>query len=1099
MLSLNINKNLLIEDNEQDSNQRKSLSESIETIKRHIIGTKSADLSQIYNGQVQIRGSVTVRNVQAKAKIVVADMEVPENISSVFWMRSFKQQIQADSFKFNNDLETNQIFTNFLNSHPARNFLLLNTNASQEHVNLLIKNGIVQRNVINQNPNIPSFLSQLNANAVFRKRGPTQIRSPVEFQSELIIMDLRTDFINEIFTNNYINSKQQLVQFDGQNKVDTVHVNKLFINQILNVTLYNAVNLNNFFQNAIRTNKPFEIDNIAVKTFESLKLTIDQLENQNFNNLVELLENEFNLKARTESKQRNARVSGNAGFLMDVFFGTFNEKLNFNEHLNMLVLNNDNFGQSTSIGGKKTFQNIVHVSESLSVAKINNFEIDYLLHNALLRNGKQIIYESWNTNNTKVNVLRVQNFNEIRRHQFIDKHKTDPGLDLNLDVEELSTQKITAGSYSFDIAQLLEEIEYPKRKHWNQVTVYDVEQHFGAVTKLDSLMSFGVQKDGDEQLVTANVIIASDKVNLDKIVVSGNTVIAKGRPVDLYRLIDDSLKKHPFNAHQQISGMKIFANPLYGKALEVADGAYYSSPTINNVNVHEFNETLFRIANSNRVLKSEKTFMDFVYVDELIAEKSINGIPPDFLIFLSVDNFHLPRLSIADTLTVHNLYTYTFNNYSIMNHLENRMVKNGMSQEVASILTFDVLELLKDSRLTSINNIIMEDVVFMNADYLQDISGKKNVLGKMTLLGPSTIHQINSRDFQEFFKQTLSKSQNYSIDSIVVPAVMLHQGMTIQSHLNSRTIEELLLSDKHTPTINKLMSFELQIKDQINIIDLQRKMKRKRTKRFMYIEHNPNLEITYDPTNAENNCTIDVIVPTYNRITVKHQKRDSRVEMSLPMVNVTLIKDFDCSREVVAGKEQFYVQWQWLEKLETFSEYFKFESLVYDVMLFSPQKWDLVYLIVTLRGNNGTEIQLLELDEKSNKWMRLQSIGGNANVKIVTKLVVTLNYDFLVVSTINGYSDVVTIYVYDNSSRMFYELQQIHESFDVILDINVEPKVKTMHHKVHSFLLLSREYGKTLFVYKLKSGNGKFTMLQKIDFNSVIVEVVVVYIDGKWE
>lgn len=1103
MLSLNINKNLLIEDNEQDSNQRKSLSESIETIKRHIIGTKSADLSQIYNGQVQIRGSMTVINVQAKAKIAVADIEVPENISSVFWMRSFKQQIQADSFLFDNDLETNQIFTNFLNLHSARNFLLLNTNTSQDHVNLLIKNGIVQRNVINQNPNIPSFLSQLNANAVFRQRGPTQIRSPVEFQSELIIMDLITDFINEISTNNYINVKQQLVQFDGTTKTDSVLVNKLFINRLLNVTLYNNVSLNRFFQNTIRTNKPFVIDNIAVKTFECQKLTINQLENQNFNNLVELLENEFNVKSRTDTtqnKQRNTRVSGNAVFSSDVFIGTFNGKLNFNEHLNMLVLKIDNFEESISIGGRKSFKNVVHISESLSIVKINHFEIDYLLHNALLRNGKQIIHETWNTNNTKVNILRVQNFNEIRRHQFIDKHKTDPALHLNLDVEDLSTQKISAESCSFDVAQLMEEIEYPKRKHWNKFNVYDVEQHFGALTILDNLMSFGVQKNGDDQLVTGNVIIASSKVNMEKIVVARNTVIAKERPVDLYRLTDDSLKKLPFNAHQRISGMKIFANPLYGNYLEVAEGAYYSSPTINNVNVHEFNETLFRITNSNQVLRSEKMFMDFLYVDNLIVEKPINRIPPDSLIFLSVDDFRLPRLSIADTLTVHNLNTYTFNNYSIMNHLENRMIKNGMSQEVVSILTFDVLELKKDSRLTSINSIIMEDVVFINADHLQDVSGNKKVLGKITLLGPSTIHQINSRDFQEFFKQTLSKSQNYSIDSIVVPAVKLNQGMTIQGHLNSRNIEELLFSDKRTPTINKLMSFELKVKDQIHMIDLQRKMKRKRTKKFIYIEHNPNLEITYDPTDAENNCTIDVIVPMYNRITVKHQKKDSKVKMSLPMVNVTLIKDFDCSRDAVDGKEQFYVQWQWLEKLEIFSEYFNFESLVYDVILFSPRKWDLVHLVVTLRGHegNGTEIQILELDEKLNKWTILQRIVGNTSVKIITKLVITLSNEFLVVSTINGYSDVVTIYVYDNISKMFHELQQINESFDVILDVNVEAKEKTMQHKVHSFLLMSRDNSKTLYVYKLKSGNGKFTILQKIGFNTLIVDVVVVYIDGKW-
>ena len=1104
MLSLNINKNLLIEDNELDSNQRKSLSQSIETIKRHIIGTKSADLSQIYNGQVQIRGSVTVKNVQAKAKIMVAGLEVPENISSVFWMRSFKQQIQTDSFSFNNELEANQIFTKFLNSHPARNFMLLNTNASQDHVNLLIKSGIVKRNVINHNPNIPSFLSQLNANAVFRQRGPTQIRSPVEFQTELIIMDLRTDLINEISTNNYININQQLVQFDGTTKIDTIHVNNLFINQMLNVTLYNKVQLNQLFQNAIRTNKPFEIDNIAVKTFESTKLTIAKLENQNFDDLIELIENEFNLKSRTEAtqtKQRNVRVSGNAGFYTDVFIGTFNGKLNYNEHLNMLVLNNDNFIQSTSIGGRKSFKNNVHIRESLSVSKINHFEIDYLLHNALVRNGKQIIYETWNTNNTYVNELRVQNFNEIKRHQFIDKHKTE--LHLNLDVEELSTQKLSAESCSFDVAQLLDVVQYPKRMHWNNINVYDVEQHFGSVTVLDHLMLFGVQKNGDEQVIISNVTLASDNVNMEKIVVSDNTLITKRRPVDLYHLTDDALKKqkHPFNALQQINGIKIFTNPLYGKVLEMTHGAYYSSPTINNVNVHEFNETLFRIANSNRVLSTQKIFTDFVYVEDLIVEKPINGIPPEFLIFISVDNFHLSRLSFADTLTVHNMNTYTFNNYSIMNHLENRMVKNGISQEVVSILTFDVLELLNDSRLTSINNIIVEDVVFINSDQLQDISGNKKVLGMITLLGPSTIHQINSRDIQEFFKQTLTKSQNYSIDSIDVAAVMLNQGMTIQSRLNSRNIQDLLLSDKQTPTINKLMSFELQIQKQINMIDVQRKIKRKRTKRFMYIEHNPNMDIIDDATGDDDNCTIDVIVPTYNRITVKHQKRDSTVEMSMPMVNVTLIKYFDCFRDavVVAGKDQFYVQWHWLENFETFSEHFNFESIVDDVMLFSPQKWDLVYLIVTMHGhgNNGTEIQILELDEKLNKWIKMQSIELNGIVKIVTKLVVTLNSEFLVVSTTNGYSDVVTIYVYDNTTRMFYEIQQINESFDVILDVNIESNVKTMHHKIQSFLLLSRKNSKTLFVYKLKLGNGRFTILQKIGFNTLIVDVVVVYIDGK--
>jgi hypothetical protein len=189
------------------------------------------------------------------------------------------------------------------------------------------------------------------------------------------------------------------------------------------------------------------------------------------------------------------------------------------------------------------------------------------------------------------------------------------------------------------------------------------------------------------------------------------------------------------------------------------------------------------------------------------------------------------------------------------------------------------------------------------------------------------------------------------------------------------------------------------------------------------------------------------------------------------------------------------------ERNVTTVENFKFDNSVSDVKFFEPRK-DVFIMILTMQNeaSKSSEIFVEKLDETVNPgWFEHQKI---TSLNFVTKssIITTSDSRFLVVSsftdTTPAASDFVKIYEHDTKTDKFVDNSQRipGEKFDIILSVKVEPKSRTI--KPRSFLLLASERGKMLYIYRLKEDTKEFVFQRKIQFDSEIIEIVVLQIAG---
>jgi hypothetical protein len=83
---------------------------------------------------------------------------------------------------------------------------------------------------------------------------------------------------------------------------------------------------------------------------------------------------------------RNVRIVGNAEFRSNIFANITNNKTQFNDFLDLLVLKN----AVTSIGDRKTFQKSVNVP-NLETKQVNEFPVNRLMFMSLSRGEKEIV------------------------------------------------------------------------------------------------------------------------------------------------------------------------------------------------------------------------------------------------------------------------------------------------------------------------------------------------------------------------------------------------------------------------------------------------------------------------------------------------------------------------------------------------------------------------------------------------------------------------------------------------------------------------------------------------------------------------------------
>ena len=1102
-MNIHIIKNLNIKDDADNNERAKAdLTSSINNLKRHVIGTKTSDLSQIYNGKVVIQGSLTIQDVQfnsMKSKIFVNGSELLQNISENYWMKSVKQNVRVDRFTVNNLLKTENILTHSLREFPVVDLVMLDAKITQGLCNMRFKTAIIEGDIKGHNDNIPSLIYHLNFTAVPRQGDFRLVQSSIVFRGNISVRKLETKFINKSLVSELAYYGQKSIVFTAPKILRSLEVKNMQIYYQVTAGYFNNLDLQQFLHKAVRIDHPIEIQTLKLARFEAKTLVIKFFEEHLLNEFISSLEKEFQLSSDgSASVMRNLRVVGKANFLSNIFINTINGQEDFNDLCNFLVLKNET---KSNIGGTKVFRQSVIVTENVEAKLVNNFPLDSFIHHSLSKGEKQTINGELFVRNLKMKSLKAKTLNNITYNQFIDKNMLELPLVMNLNVDILDVNHVVSKSSLYNTTKMMELVQFPNRSYWNYVNINgDLKIPLHSASYLDLIASTAVFKKGLPQAIAGNVQIFTSKFFIKHFSKPDSVVLSQFIPIDIQELFLDSLKSESSEKSQVIRGIKTFQSPIYVKDLKIEPQAYFESKKINNVDVLHLNLTIIR----SDVVQSKKYFGQ-IHADEIIIEGKLNGIPWNSMVFVTKNDLKLPQLTI-EHLEVYNLETQSLNDYWLRHFLVHRMRKHGeptQHQQIESFVTFCDLDLVNDTIISSINTVGIDDGVYSTSDQLQEINGHKWIAGNINIVGPSTISAINFEDFGLFVRNSIWRTKDHTVSYMDLPAVELEQGLQAKNTINGYRIDELLSSDTHTPKIVDLTELVRQIRQYINDLNSAKKARTVKPKRLLYVDFDPTVQFEFEGTrerSSENYCGEKIVEPSkYNAILVT-EKRYQNMTIELPSATIVTIPNFDCRNNFATSKEIFTMMTYKSRNL-TVTEPFKFENFIADVKFLEPRK-EVFMMILTMQGamDHSTEIFIEKLDETvQENWFEHQKIS-DLNFITKSRIIETSKNRFLVVSsftdTTPATSDFLMILEHDPKTDKFVESQKkiSGEKFDIILGVTVAPKSSSM--KSRSFLLLARERSKVLYIYRLKEGSREFVFQRKIPFESDILEVVVLQIIG---
>lgn len=1054
------------------------------SIRSHIIGTETSDLSQIYNNQVYIQGTLTIKDLSLlspNTQITVNGLQIPNNISRSYWLSKTKQEILVDKFTIeNSNVKASSVVADNLNDHPIKDFVMLDWNLPQGPVDLIFENALVDGEIRGLLGNKPSNVFMLNDTAVPIRGPPTVIRSALDFQDGVTIRNLGCGFINEIPANDFCHSNTEEFSFTGI-EVEELQANQIEVLKDLEIANGNGVNINELPKNAMRIDSPIEIDSLKVDDFTANNLIVESFENYKMNEFLASLNNEFS-EGRDSSSSRKIKIKGNCIFTQNAFVRSLNgPENNLNNFLNLLALQNSD----EQIGGIKTFSSLT--VDNLHVNEINKFSMNYLLENSLSKGKKQTFKEQVFVDNMKVEKLYTNFLNEIPFDKLVGSSKSEVHLHSNLRVKKLNVGSIATRSSSFNIGELLSLINKPKKLRWPTITVdNEVHMPINFISYLDHLIQYAVLKNiKHPQFINGDIKFTGEQVFVNHLLKDDNIVISYDQPVDISNLILDSLKNES-SEPQSIHGIKTFISNVYFNNAKIA--RIFNSDYINDVNINQLNNSIYR---QNDLITGEKQFKN-LDVDNVFFDGHLRGIRvEDYIAF----HKNAPKFSTS-RIQFDRLHTRDFNTkYIYMKHVNPNLesihyhaflrdrVKSDSNHEqvIAGPIEFLTLDVFNDTIVGYLNDVNINDVATKTSNKEQIVHGSLRILGELNIDGDSDIRKLNGQDLDNFLNTCVERQEDYQSSYLRTKSLNLTNGLivrnTIGNHISLQTLNH------KTPKLVDLMSSMSHIRRSID--DLSNYSKARSSHRKMYIDFDRDIQISQnlESTQVNDKChnqQKQIVQPIkHNEILVRQKRGGFEMKVNLPSAKIELYSYSSCENDL----ETLQIQWKFESKNPELV-YFRNVSLpvnIEDVKFVETKIKDILMILTT--KDNKVIVEKLEED--------ILEVQKFDNLHEKTKLAFIEGFEdqFLVISSFGIESSsehLLKIFILAQNQTQFIELpQQIpSEKFDIILPIYVD--------KI-TFLLLARTKRKDLYIYRLHDDSKKFEFLHKTSFDDGIKEIVVLY------
>lgn len=1005
--------------------------------------------------------------------IFVNGKRVPYNISETYWNVHGKQMIRADQFTLENgNCKANSLVTQNLNAIPVVDLILLNAKEVKNPVKLVIQKSEVAGDIKGLVGNLPSLIFLLNQTAVPINGPPTVIQSSIDFREAVNIRNLRAFKLNDLRAEELIHTKTSDFSFN-EKIIEELETNQINIGQSCELEKINDVNLLDLPKSAVRIDAPVELENLRVESFDAVSLKNGFFENLKLNDFLAALGKEFS--GRDSSTSRRVKVTGSCNFLSNIFTKSLNGPLNIvNNLFNFLVLKND---EGVVVGGVKTFKDLT-VLQSFKTSRINNLDLDRLLHKSLSADKKQTLDGEVFVESLQAKHLQAKLINNISNNEFIDKTSFDLHLNCNLDVKKLNVRNVDVSSSKFDVRKMIEYVEFPPRTEWKNIRADEgVVTDFTDATYLDHLVKYAVLKNGPPKQVFGQVTLDASNIYVKTLFKDDYTLISKSQPINIQNLHFDSVKNESSSA-QVVMGIKQFIEPFYMKNARVHYSAIFEAQMIDDVKIQELNNSIHR---ANNLITGEKQFYN-LHVENLYVNGLLSGVEvknyvalyPEFLKFtipsMNIGYLHVNDFNTADLAGV---------NYS--QFLRDRlMCESNVEQLVAGPIAFKSVDVFNDTILAYLNDVNVNDMATTRSDHPQVIHGKVVAEQGVHVVGPCNVDKLNERHLDEVFETSVNQTVNYRSDYLKTKDLVLKKGLIVK-HSIGRNISLESLSHS-TPKIQDLMSTMSGVRSHIGELAGSNVAT---TGRKLYIDFDRDIQIVQNLQSAQaagdDQTGRQVVEPiNHNVIQVQVKPREIDDKANLPFAKVHVMSTkAECENQSRSLK----ISWN-LTNSDQRNELELCLLNPVDAVHFVETKSNEVIVILVIGSGKlrPSEIMIFRL-ERDNEASLIQKIE-NLNNTTKIALVDTSQNNFMIISSFNDKISFVKSLIFCPNQTQFVDTQQKipSEKFDILLPIKV-------NHI--SFLLLAKSEHKDLLIYRLNEDTREFKFLRRITFENGIKEIVV--------
>lgn len=1057
----------------EDETSLEKEANTLTSIRNHIIGTESSDLSQIYNNPVTIRGTLTIKDltmIPRNSFISVNGLRIPQSISETYWNIKEKQTIQVDEFTLsNNDCKANSLVTRSLNAIPVADFVLLNSKEVEHPVKLVFQKSQVTGDIQGVRGNNPSLLFLLNATAIPINGPPTVVQSSIDFQEAVRIRNLRTNLVNDIPTSEFCHSKSSEFSF-REKIIEELETSQITVVESSEVERINDVNLLELPSTAVRIDQPIQLENLRVETFDAISLQNNRFENQNMDVFLSELDKEFSAR-NDSSTSRRVKVAGSCNFLSNIFAKSLNGPSNIvNDLFNFLVLKNN---EEVEVGGVKTFKDLT-ILQNLKANAINKFPIDRLLHMSLSTDERQTFDGEVFVEKLQVKHLQARLINNISHSEFIDKTSENMDLNCNLKVKKMNVKNVHVSSSSFDVKKMLEFVENPPKTDWSKIIVDDiVEMGFGEQTYLDHLVNFAVLRNGPPKQITGQVTLDSSLIYFTNLIKDDYTLNCKSQPINIFTLYHDSVKNQSATP-QVVLGIKQFIEPFYLKNARVQYNALFEVNVINDVKVHDLNASIHR---TNDLIVGEKQFYN-LQVENLFINGLLSGIAVEKYVALYPEflKFNLPRLHIK-YLHVGDLNVYNITGVIYKKFLADRFVCNSHSEQlVTGPINFKSVDVHNDSVLAYLNGVNVNDIATTYSDHVQVIHGVVAVNQGVHVEGPCNVQKLDDRTLDDVFENSVNRTLNYKSDYLKTKDLELNKGLIVKQSIGKNVSLETLTHS--TPKLKDLVATISGVRSHIDEITGSALT---RPGRRLYIDFDKDIQISPNlqskpPADSQN--VQEIIQPVnHNIIQLRLKESSTDIIKDLPSAKVHVMR---ADRSLCGNHEFMAFEIRWTFKHVENQEQNVTLCGIRPISSFdvTETKSGEVFVVLVMES----EVDLIRLLPENASPMS----SVVRKLKSVTKItfVESPQNNYMVISSFNNQSSFVKSFIYRPNQTQFVDTQQKipSESFDVLVSINI-------NHI--SFLLMARSNHKNLLIYRLNDDKREFNFLKKITFDDGIKEIVI--------